>query len=76
MDVRAYTIAEAAERLGLHYNTVRKLIRVGDIRARRVGRVYRISPFVLARWLECEPEQPETATAAPYADEGHFNERS
>ena len=36
------TIEEAAERLGVDYKTVYRLIRCGEIAAGKIGRVYRI----------------------------------
>lgn len=40
---RLYTIAEAAETLQLHPNTIRNLITRGDLKADRIGRSIRIT---------------------------------
>jgi excisionase family DNA binding protein len=36
------TVEQAAERLGVHVSTIRKLIRVKTLNAQRIGRVIRI----------------------------------
>jgi excisionase family DNA binding protein len=41
--VRYLTVAEAAERLGVHQNTIRKLIKSGQLGHSRVTRWIRIS---------------------------------
>jgi excisionase family DNA binding protein len=37
--------------LGVHHTTVRKLIASGELRARRVGSVWRISPEALRDFM-------------------------
>lgn len=37
-----YTVYEVAELLGFHHNTVRKMIKEGELPAKQFGRVWRI----------------------------------
>ena len=46
------TIAEAAEYLGLHELTVRRLAREGAIPALKLGRQWRIKRDLLDKWIE------------------------
>jgi len=48
------TIPEAARRLGLSEWTLRKEIRAGRLKVRRVGRVVRVLDAELARWMTGE----------------------
>ena len=46
------TVDEAAEVLRVHPNTIRALIKAGDLPARKVGVGWRISHKAVERWLE------------------------
>ena len=46
------TIAEAAEYLGLHELTVRRLAREGAIPALKLGRQWRVKRDLLESWIE------------------------
>ena len=46
------TLEEAAERLGVEYKTVYRLVRSGDIPAGKVGRIYRIRDEDLEGYFE------------------------
>lgn len=46
------TVEEAAEVLRVHPNTIRALIKAGDLPARKVGVGWRISHRAVERWLE------------------------
>jgi excisionase family DNA binding protein len=46
------TIAEAAQYLGLHELTVRRLAREGAIPALKLGRQWRIKRDLLEKWIE------------------------
>jgi excisionase family DNA binding protein len=48
---RAITTADAAQRLHLHLRTVQRLIRRGELRAVRVGRVWRVPLAALDEYL-------------------------
>lgn len=48
------TVAEVAERLQVHPQTVYALIASGELPARRIGHQIRISPERLAEWLNQE----------------------
>ena len=41
-DRHLYTVEEVAERLSVHVKTVRRMIRDGRLRAKRIGKAYRI----------------------------------
>jgi len=46
------TVEEAADVLRVHPNTIRSLIKAGDLPARKVGVGWRISHKAVERWLE------------------------
>ena len=49
-----FTLAEAAELLSCHRETLRRAIRVGELRAAKLGREFRISrPDLQAFWTAC-----------------------
>lgn len=56
------SIEEAADRLGVHYMTVYRYIRIGRLPAQRVGGRWRIQPTDLAR---LDPNAPGSEPAAP-----------
>jgi excisionase family DNA binding protein len=47
-----FTIPEAAEKAKVSANTIRRQIKAGKLRARRIGSCVRILEPELARWLE------------------------
>lgn len=47
-----FTPEEAAERLKLNPETIRRYLRDGTIKGYQVGRVWRIPESALAQWLE------------------------
>ena len=49
---RFYTVSEIAERLHLSTRTIRRLIERGELDAYRIGRLIRISPDGLQRFIE------------------------
>ena len=53
------TVADAAERLGVHRKTIRRYIREDRLPARRVGKAYRI------RWVDLAEFAGEAVSAAP-----------
>ena len=46
---RLYTLAEAAEALGVHYNTIKNWIYNGSLKANKIGRSYRVTGTELKR---------------------------
>ena len=50
------TPEEAAAFLRVHMNTLLKLLKTGEIPARRVGRAWRINRADLLRYMNLEPE--------------------
>lgn len=46
-----FTITEAAKHTGVGASTIRKEIARGNLRARRIGRVLRITDADLRRWM-------------------------
>lgn len=47
-----YSIKEAAKRLAVSETTVRKYLKLGRLRAHRLGRIWRISESAIAEFLE------------------------
>ncbi len=58
---RIYTLAEAAEALGVHYNTVKNWIKNGTLKANKMGRSYRITGTELRRFSGLESSAEEAA---------------
>lgn len=52
MDEKFYTIDQIAETLGMHHKTIRKFITEGRLRARKVGKQWRISGHDLSIFME------------------------
>ena len=50
LDKEFYSVAEVAELLQLHENTIRKALRNGDLAGRQYGRTWRISAEALAEY--------------------------
>ena len=61
----ALTISEAAQRLGVHYMTVYRYIRLGMLPARKEGSGWRIDPADLKR-LDTSPSVPARKRSAPW----------
>jgi excisionase family DNA binding protein len=49
---RLLTIAEAADRLGLHHGTVRRAVARGELPAMKLCSRIRIDPQELEQWIE------------------------
>lgn len=56
-----YSIKEAAKRLAVSETTVRKYIKLGKLRAHRIGRVWRISESAATEFLETNGGQDAPA---------------
>ncbi len=56
-NLKAFSVDEVAERLGVNPQTVRSMIERGDLRAIRVGRLLRIPAEVLEGFLRGERAQ-------------------
>jgi excisionase family DNA binding protein len=61
------SIQEAAEKLGLHYMTVYRYVRLGMLPARKVGAGWRIDASDLER-LDTSPDVPPRKRSAPWRD--------
>jgi excisionase family DNA binding protein len=59
---RVYSASEVAAALGLHVNTVAKLLQSGAIRARKAGRDWKIPHEALEEYLEGR-DNPEASNA-------------
>ena len=46
------TLQEAADRLGVHYQTAYKWVRDGTLAAEQVGRSYRLTTAEVDRWAD------------------------
>ena len=53
---RALAPEDLAKILGLHYDTVVRMLRRGEIPGRRVGRVWRTDPAAFQAWLRRDDE--------------------
>ena len=53
------TLSQGAELLQISTVTLRKLIQEGQIKARKVGREWRISRQILLDWVECNEEKED-----------------
>ena len=62
--MRSITPSEAAERTGLHVETIRGYLRSGQLRACRVGRLYLIDPDALSPLLASKPRPGRPRQAA------------
>jgi excisionase family DNA binding protein len=56
--VVSYTVPELSARWQCTEETVRRMIRRGDLRAFRVGRQWRVTEEAV-RWIECSQLQPQ-----------------
>lgn len=59
MQKQVYSIEEAAQALDVHPDTIRKMIKRGELRASRVGRQYRIPQAEVDRLLYGTTPRPE-----------------
>jgi len=66
------TLEEAAERLGVEYKTIYRLVRSGDLPAGKIGRIYRIRQEDLDAFFERQKRQlsEQARTGLPAALEG------
>jgi excisionase family DNA binding protein len=69
---RFFTLEEAADRLGVEYKTIYRLVRSGDIPAGKVGRIYRIREDDLDGYFERQKQllAERTKRTGPTALEG------
>jgi excisionase family DNA binding protein len=56
-----YSVREVAGRLGVHPETIRRLIHEGRLDAVRVGRALRVSAVEVDRWVERQSVRPVRA---------------
>ena len=61
------SVQETAERLGVHYMTVYRYVRLGMLPARKVGASWRIEPSDLER-LDTSPKVPARKRSAPWRE--------
>lgn len=59
MDAKMLTLEEAAERLGVVRMTVYRLVRKGQLRAHRVGRVWRVPEDAIEEYLRGTANAPQ-----------------
>lgn len=62
------TVQEAAEHLRVHPETIRRMIKRGDISAVKIGSVYRVSVDVVTPTRQAPPEPVERADESPLAE--------
>lgn len=68
MDDRDLSPGEVASRLGVHVQTVLKLLRAGDLRGYKVGKVWRVEPAAIgvykATSSTCQTVKRSSATGS------------
>jgi len=62
------SIEEAADVLGVHYKTVYRLVRDGELPAAKIGRIYRIKREDLLTYFEDQKAALQGQSAQPAAD--------
>ena len=60
------TVEEAANRISVHPETIRRMIRRGELAALKIGNVYRVDPNGLTPTL-CDPPARLTRPETPLA---------
>lgn len=50
-NMKLYTLQEVAELLGIHYQTVRKLIQNGELKAKKIGKGYIVTSENLKQYV-------------------------
>jgi excisionase family DNA binding protein len=64
-DLSLYSVREVADRLGVHPETIRRLIHDGRLEAVRVGRVLRVDPVAVQGFLDRQRVKPSLLRPAP-----------
>ncbi len=60
-----YTISAAAEKLSLHPESLRRIIRSGEVRAVKVGKSWRLRESDLASYIASRPTNQDQADQTP-----------
>jgi excisionase family DNA binding protein len=60
-----YSVRDVAHRLGVHPETIRRLIHDGRLEAVRVGRVLRVDPVAVQGFLDRQRVKPSLLRPAP-----------
>ena len=53
-NMKLYTLQEIAELLGIHYQTVRKLIQNGELKAKKIGKGYIVTSENLKQYINSD----------------------
>lgn len=53
-NMKLYTLQEVAELLGIHYQTVRKLIQNGKLKAKKIGKGYIVTSENLKQYINSD----------------------
>ena len=56
-DVKLYSVLELSERLGVHIQTVRKLLKSGQLRGRKLARKWYVTEQRILSEIILKPEQ-------------------
>jgi excisionase family DNA binding protein len=59
MQEQVYSIEEAARLLKVHPDTIRRMIKRGEMQSRKVGRQYRIPRSEIEKFLGAQPKDQE-----------------
>ena len=63
-NTKFYSLEEIADKLGITYQSVYKLVRTGELEALRVGRVYRVTDHDLETYFQRQREMVKKEVAA------------
>lgn len=74
MNLHTLTVTEAADQTGVPPETIRRLLKSGELQGPKVGRNYRVSMESLSAWVFRQSARPATASATrAFSDvEDHF----
>ena len=65
--LKAFTVAQVAKRLQVETGTVRRLIERGELRARKIGRAWRVPANALGNYLNGTLDNDDSLTAEDLA---------
>lgn len=66
-DKQYLTLEEVADRLGVHYQLIYRLVRAGEMPAIRLGRVYRVEVVDLEAFLQASKSRVKADAPPPEA---------
>lgn len=76
MSIQLMDVYEAAERLGVKHQTIRRLINEGTLQCHRIRRAIRVSQAQLDAYLNREAEPKASPRQSLHAQQPNWNARS